>query len=50
MEKLTSQLSFFNESEAFYDETAEEPDIDDVIDENLKKPHISKKRASTKNT
>lgn len=38
LSEITGQLSFFNEPEAFCDETAEEPDIDEVIDESLKKP------------
>ena len=41
---IAGQLSFFNEPEAFCDETAPEPDIDDVIDESLKKPRKPKKK------
>lgn len=44
LSEITGQLSFFNEPEAFCDETAEEPDIDDVIDESLKKPRKPKKK------
>ena len=44
LSEITGQLSFFNEPEAFCDETAQEPDIDDVIDESLKKPHKPKKK------
>lgn len=44
LSEIAGQLSFFNEPEAFCDETAPEPDIDDVIDESLKKPHKPKKK------
>ena len=44
LSEIAGQLSFFNEPEAFCDETAEEPDIDDVIDESLKKPRRQKKK------
>ena len=44
LSEITGQLSFFNEPEAFCDETAQEPDIDDVIDESLKKPRKPKKK------
>ena len=44
LSEIAGQLSFFNEPEAFCDETAEEPDIDEVIDESLKKPRRPKKK------
>lgn len=44
LREIAGQLSFFNEPEAFCDETAGEPDIDDVIDECLKKPRRPKKK------
>ncbi len=44
LSEIAGQLSFFNEPEAFCDETAEEPDIDEVIDESLKKPRKPKKK------
>ena len=40
LSEIAGQLSFFNEPEAFCDETAGEPDIDDVIDECLKKVSV----------
>ena len=44
LNEITGQLSFFNEPEAFCDETAEEPDIDEVIDESIKEPRRPKKK------
>ena len=44
LSEITGQLSFFNEPEAFCDEAAPEPDIDEVIDESLKKPRKPKKK------
>ena len=38
LSEIAGQFSFFNEPEAFCNETEQEPDIDDVIDESLKKP------------
>lgn len=44
LSEIAGQLSFFNEPEAFCDETSEEPDIEDVIDESLKKHRKPKKK------
>lgn len=44
LSEIAGQMSFFNEAEAFCDETAEEPGIEDVIDERLKKPRKPKKK------
>ena len=44
LSEIAGQLSFFNEPEAFCDEAAPEPDIDEVIDESLKKPRKPKKK------
>lgn len=44
LSEIAGQMSFFNEAEAFCNETAEEPGIEDVIDECLKKPRKPKKK------
>lgn len=44
LDAITGQLSFFNEAEACYDEHNQEPDIDEVIEDAVKKPRKSKKK------
>ena len=44
LSEIAGQLSFFNEPEALCDEAAPEPDINEVIDESLKKPRKPKKQ------
>lgn len=44
LESMAGQLSFFNESEANYDETVPEPSMEEVVDELLKKPRKPKKK------
>ncbi|MCI8613967.1 MAG: IS66 family insertion sequence element accessory protein TnpB [Lachnospiraceae bacterium] len=44
LDAITVQLSFFNEAKACYDEQNQEPDIDEVIGDALKKPRKPKKK------
>lgn len=44
LDAITGQLSFFNEAESCYDEQNQEPDIDDVIEDAIKKPRKHKKK------
>ena len=44
LDTIVGQLSFFNEAEACYDESAPEPDIEDVVAEKLHKPRKSKRK------
>lgn len=44
LDAITGQLSFFNEAESCYDEQNQEPDIDDVIEDAIKKPRKPKKK------
>lgn len=44
LDAITGQLSFFNEAEACYDGQNQEPDIDEVIEDALKKPRKPKKK------
>lgn len=44
LSEIAGQMSFFNEAEAFCNETAEELGVEDVIDECLKKPRKPKKK------
>lgn len=50
LSEIAGQLSFFNEAEAFCDETSEEPDIEDVINESLKNPVSLRKKDSARRT
>lgn len=44
LSEIAGQLSFFNEVEACYDENANEPAIESVVDSALKKPRKSKQK------
>ena len=44
LEDIAGQLSFFNEAEANYDETAKEPTVEEIIDSSRKMPRKSKKK------
>ena len=44
LDAITGQMSFFNEAEACYDEQNQEPDIDEVIGDAVKKPRKPKKK------
>lgn len=44
LDAIAGQLSFFNEAEACYDEQNQEPDIDEVIEDAVKKPRKPKKK------
>ena len=44
LEEIAGQLSFFNEAEANYNETAQEPTIEDTVRAQLKPPHRKKKK------
>lgn len=44
LDAVAGQLSFFNEAEACYDEQDQEPDIDEVIEDAVKKPRKAKRR------
>lgn len=44
LDAITGQLSFFNEAEACYDGQNQEPDIDEVIEDAVKKPRKPKKK------
>lgn len=44
LNEIAGQLSFFNEIEACYDETAKEPTIEEVTDDALKKPRKPKQK------
>ena len=44
LDDLVGQLSFFNEVEFFYNENAEEPTMEEVVDEALKTPRRPKKK------
>ena len=50
LDDIAGQLSFFNEAEANYDETAKEPTVEEVIDSSRKVPRKPKKKASVKKT
>ena len=44
LDAITGQLSFFNEAEACYDGQNQEPDIDEVIEDAVKKPRNPRKK------
>ncbi len=44
LDDIAGQLSFFNEAEANYDETAKEPTVEEVIDSSRKVPRKPKKK------
>ena len=44
LDDIAGQLSFFNEAEANYDETAKEPTVEEVIDSSRKVPQKPKKK------
>lgn len=50
LDDIAGQLSFFNEAEANYDETATEPTVEEVIDPSRKMPRKPKKKVSVKKT
>lgn len=44
LDDIAGQLSFFNEAEANYDETATEPTVEEVIEPSRKMPRKPKKK------